>query len=326
MKLDIIVPHYKEPWETCQYLFDSIALQRGMDMEDIKVIIVNDGNDVILDDTLFNKYPFEINYVIKEHAGVSAARNFGLDCSDADYVMFCDIDDGFLNNYGLHLVFSAMQDDPDMVISCFVEEVKNKEGVISIVRHDKDGTFIHGKVYKRDFLVKHNLRFPENITVHEDGCFNTLAIIEAGENLKDIGTPFYLWRWNDNSVVRSDTNLFVMRTYDQLMDGKIYACTELDKRGFIDEFYQMVCKTVFDAYYDHNKDEYNDSDNRKLIKLTETSFKKFYTKFRKAFWECNLNRMAEVAVSCRNTAVSHGMRIERRDIRTWLDYIERKVK
>ena len=325
MKLDLIVPHYKEPWETCKYLFDSIALQRGMDMDDIKVIVVNDGNDVILDDTKFLHYPFRVDYLIKDHAGVSAARNHGLDCSDADYVMFCDIDDGFLNNYGLHLVFSAMQEEPDMVISCFVEEVLNKD-VMSIVRHDKDGTFVHGKVYKREFLEKRNIRFDEDITVHEDGCFNTIAIIEAGDNIKTIGTPFYLWRWNSNSVVRKDTNLFVMRTYDQLMLGKIRACAELEKRGFVDEFYQMVCKTVFDSFYDHNKDEYNDPDNKKLIKLTETSFKRFYTKFRKAFWECNITRMGEVAVACRSTAYTNGMRVERRDIRTWLDYIERKVK
>ena len=117
-----------------------------------------------------------------------------------------------------------------------------------------------------------------------------------------------------------------MRTYDQLMLGKIRACAELEKRGYIDQFYQMVCKTVFDAYYDHNKDEYNDDNNRKLIKLTETSFKQFYTKFRKAFWECNITRMGEVAAACRTTAYTNGMRVERRDIRTWLDYIERKVK
>ena len=99
MTLDLIVPHYKEPWETCRYLFDSIALQRGISFNNIKVIVVNDG-DCLLDESVFSNYPYRIEYLVKEHGGVSAARNYGLDYSEADYVMFCDIDDGFLSNYG----------------------------------------------------------------------------------------------------------------------------------------------------------------------------------------------------------------------------------
>ena len=82
MRLDLIVPHYKEPWETCKYLFDSIALQRGIDMDAIKVIVVNDG-DCLLDEGNFQNYPYKIEYLVKEHGGVSAARNYGLDHSDA---------------------------------------------------------------------------------------------------------------------------------------------------------------------------------------------------------------------------------------------------
>ena len=50
MRLDIVVPHYKEPWEVCHYLFDSLALQRGICFENIKVILVN-----------LSKEPFVIN-------------------------------------------------------------------------------------------------------------------------------------------------------------------------------------------------------------------------------------------------------------------------
>ena len=31
--LTLVVPHYKEPWETGKPLFDSIALQHGIDFE-----------------------------------------------------------------------------------------------------------------------------------------------------------------------------------------------------------------------------------------------------------------------------------------------------
>ena len=52
MTLDIIVPHYHEPWKICKPLFDSIALQRGIKFEDIAVIVVNDGAECALEDYL----------------------------------------------------------------------------------------------------------------------------------------------------------------------------------------------------------------------------------------------------------------------------------
>ena len=156
MTLDLIVPHYKEPWETCKYLFDSIALQRGMDMNDIRVIVVNDGK-ILLDEAVFKGYPFQVEYLVMQHGGVSAARNYGLDHSTADYVMFCDIDDGFLSNYGLHVVFSAMNEGFDLLTSNFIEESKTEKGAPLILPRKDDMTFIHGKVYRRQFLVDNNL-------------------------------------------------------------------------------------------------------------------------------------------------------------------------
>ena len=36
MKLDLIIPHYREPWSVCRYLFDTIAVQRGVLFENIR--------------------------------------------------------------------------------------------------------------------------------------------------------------------------------------------------------------------------------------------------------------------------------------------------
>ena len=44
MLLDIIVPHYKEPWEVGRPLFEMLALQRGVSFSDFRVILVNDGS------------------------------------------------------------------------------------------------------------------------------------------------------------------------------------------------------------------------------------------------------------------------------------------
>ena len=95
MLLQLIITHYKDDQKYVKRLLDSIQLQQDIDFNDIGVMIINDGDEVILDSSLFSEYNFNIDYVIEEWSGVSGARQHGLDRATADYVMFCDGDDLF---------------------------------------------------------------------------------------------------------------------------------------------------------------------------------------------------------------------------------------
>lgn len=323
MKLDIIVPHYKEPWEVCHYLFDSIALQRGLSMNNVRVLVVNDG-DCLIDEKHFEGYPYEIVYLPKEHEGVSAARNYGLDYSDADYVMFCDIDDGFLSNYGLHLVFSAMQEGFDFLCSNFVEETYSANNTMTIVRHDKDLTFMHGKCYRRQFLVDHNLRFDTRLNIHEDGYFNMLVFSVATNKgkAKQIETPFYLWRWNDQSVVRSNRENFVMRTYDSVILSRILLCDELKKRGFTKELRTAVAMTFLNSYYDFQKPAWCLPKNKPIVQKAEKEFRKYYVLYKDIFYDMTNQDIADVAKASRNTAIQNGMLMEQESLKAFLKRIK----
>ena len=319
MRLDIIVPHYREPWEVCKYLFDSIALQRGFSMNNLKVIVVNDG-DCLLDEEKFKNYPYQIEYLVKEHGGVSAARNYGLDHSDADYVMFCDIDDGFLSNYGLHLVFSAMQEGFDYLVSNFVEETYSANSTMTIVRHDKDLTFMHGKAYRRQFLVDHDLRFDPAMTLHEDGYFNMLVFSVATNEGKSrqIETPFYLWRWNDNSVVRTNKENFVLRTYDSVMQTRIGLCDQLKKRGYEKELRTAVAMTFLNSYYDFQKPSWNMDKNKKDVQKAEREFRKFYVRFKSIFFDMTNKEISEIAIAARQNALNNGFLMEGETLKEFL--------
>lgn len=333
-KLDIIVPHYKEPWDFCKYLFDTIAIQRGMLFDNVRVIMVNDGKQA--DSNLTAKdlsaierdYPFQTDVYFKPHEGVSAARNYGLKQSDADYVMFCDADDGFLNSYSLHLVFAAMQEGFDYLISNFVEETFDENSNPMIVNHDQDLTFMHGKVYRRQFLVDHSLRFDEAMTLHEDGYFNMLVYTVAQHEgrIKTIGTPIYLWRWNDESVVRNDRKDFVLRTYESVMQTRIGLCDELKSRGYEEDYRTAVCMTVMNSYYDFQKPRYHVPENAKYVKIAEKAFRQFWMKFNRTFYDLTNAKVCEVAQVARSNAVKNGMLIEQQDLKSFLKHIEYEVK
>ena len=326
MKLDLIVPHYREPWNICKYLFDTIATQRGIPFENIGVIVVNDG-DCLITDTDFTGYPFRVEYLEKPHGGVSAARNYGLDHSTADYVMFCDIDDGFLNNYALHLIFSAMQEGFDYLVANFVEETFTDEGDMTIVPHEKDLTFIHGKVYRRQFLLDHGLRFDERMTLHEDGYFNNIVYATATNEgkVKFTSTPIYLWRWNDDSVVRKERKDFVLRTYDHVMLTRTGICEELKRRGYDAEYRVAVCMTVANSYYDFQKSSYTKPENARYFKAAEKAFRGFWMRYKKVFFDTTNQQIAEIMTIARELACKNGMLFEQMDIKSWLKHIEHEV-
>ena len=172
MLLQILVPQYKETDEVIKPLLDSIKMQQNVDFNDIGVIITNDGSDIFLSEELIRSYPFNIQYFKNEHKGVSATRNFCLDKATANYVMFCDADDLFMNSLGLQLVMNSMRKESlDVITSTFMEELKTDKGMVYIDRQ-QDSVFVHGKIYNRNFLNYEKIRWGDDLLIHEDSYFN----------------------------------------------------------------------------------------------------------------------------------------------------------
>lgn len=126
MKLEILIPQYKETEEIISPLLKSIDIQQNVDLKnEVGVIIVNDGSDILLSDDFLNSFTYPIKYIKKEHSGVSATRNACLDAATADYVMFCDADDMFYNACGLYMIFREMVGDGfNAMTSVFIEETR----------------------------------------------------------------------------------------------------------------------------------------------------------------------------------------------------------
>jgi len=145
-------------------------------MDEIGVIICNDGSDTFLTDSFLQSYPFQIEYYKEPHRGVSGIRNACLDHATADYVMFCDADDMFCNVCGLWIIFREINIGFDSLVSVFMEETRmpdTKEVVYT--NHQMDSTFVHGKVHRRQYLVEKDIRWNNNLTIHEDSYFNILC-------------------------------------------------------------------------------------------------------------------------------------------------------
>lgn len=321
MKLQILIPQYKETDEVIKPLLDSIAIQQSVDMDEIGVIICNDGSDTFLSDTLLNNYPYKIEYHKEPHRGVSATRNACLDYATADYVMFCDADDMFYNACGLWIIFREMETGFDSIVSAFVEESRDpttKEVVY--LNHDMDSTFVHGKVHRRKYLLKSQIRFNDNLTIHEDSYFNILCQ-NLSQNVKYCQTPFYLWKWRDESVCRHDPK-YILKTYNNMLDSNDALVDEFLSRAMSDKamFYSVFM--IFDAYYTMNKPEWINQENQEYRNMTELRFSKYYAKHKDMWLNMPINDKMMISNQVRSRSVMEGMRMEAITIDEWLRHVE----
>ena len=214
-KIQFLVPQYKENEETISFLLDSLESQIHVDKKDIGVIICSDGGEYILNQEFLDKYSYDIQYVICEHRGVSATRNSALILSDAEYVMFCDADDGFVSNIGVYSVVRCLDQNPDSeMLSCKIFVEDNADGVPIFSIGDHNNTFVHGKVFRREYLIEHELFFDERLKIHEDSFFcNIINFFVKNKVFND--NAFYCWRKNPNSV--SNQEYYFVKTIWRLL-------------------------------------------------------------------------------------------------------------
>ena len=207
-KIQFLVPQYKENEEIISFLLDSIESQIYVNKKDIGVIICSDGGEYVLNQEFLDKYSYDIQYVICEHRGVSATRNSALLLSDAEYVMFCDADDGFVSNIGVYSIVRSLDLNPKsemLSTKIFVED--NINGFPEFTIGDHNNTFVHGKVFRREFLINHELFFDERLKIHEDSYFCNIINFYADNKIYN-NNAFYCWRKNPNSV--SNQNIILL--------------------------------------------------------------------------------------------------------------------
>ena len=334
MRLQILIPHYKETAEVIKPLLDSIAIQQNVDFHEVGVIICHDGEEakdfVMTDCTtlvepgkycLLDNYPFEIKQIRQEHKGVSAARNACLDAAKADYVMFCDADDMFFNNCGLWMIFREMEIGFDTLFSVFVEETRRPDTKDpEYINREMDSTFVHGKVHRRRYLLENQIRFNPALTIHEDSYFNILAQ-NLSQNVKYCKTPFYLWKWRDDSVCRHDPK-YILKTYNNMLDSNDALVDEFLRRGMKDKAMFYSGMIVFDAYYLMNKPEWIDQENKAYRDNTEKRFSEYFKKHKDLWDSISDNEKMAISNQVRTRSVMEGMRMESITIGEWLRHIE----
>lgn len=222
--LSIIIPVYnlKEYIPIC---LESIYSQRIRN-DLFEVVIVDDGSK---DDSwnVINHYTQiydNIKAIRQVNAGVSAARNRGVEECSSDYLTFLDADDEF-HPKSLNSIFSLMEKYKDADVFYFQSFIKSSDGKYKRV-NDWDGRYkenvkysskallyknsflnggcVWGCVYSHSFFINNRLTFAEGIVNNEDSIFN-YRLLSKSPVVRFASIPFYLVTEREGSASRSDS-------------------------------------------------------------------------------------------------------------------------
>ena len=199
--IDIIIPAYNSQ-DTIIRTLSSIAMQLNRD--ELKVTIVNDGGkdykDIVkIFSPLLNIQ--EIGY--ETNRGPGYARQYGIDHTDREFIVFIDADDTFYEACSLYHMTKPLKDtSAKLLISPFLQLGKNKEQQVV----PANLVWVFGHVYRRSFLKEHNIQFTPT-RANEDVGFNAMvyniAMHEMGEEGgKVLPLTTYEWHYNEASITR----------------------------------------------------------------------------------------------------------------------------
>ena len=232
-KVSVVVPVYN----TEKYLKQCIESLTSQTLEDIEIIIVDDGSKeecALLCDEL-SKTDDRIKVVHKQNGGLGLARNTGIEVATGEYIGFVDSDDYVNVKMYESLYKAAAKNDADLCLSgmsfvggntfskpgdyiekhCFDKDtVFEKEGikelllgVVGALPHEPEdtryGVSVCKNIFKSALLKGEKIQFfSERKIISEDTLFMT-DYIKCCKKAVGIHGAFYCYRRNDASLSKS---------------------------------------------------------------------------------------------------------------------------
>lgn len=212
-KISVIIPIYN----TAEYLPRCLDSILNNTFKNLEVLCINDGST---DESaaIIERYAIQDARVIavnKANAGVSAARNTGLDMATGDYIAFVDSDDWVHPQYLEILIQYANSENADIVACNFIRVSTFNIAPYVTYTHDKMACkllpfenvvsngflkrLVWGRLFSKELISQ--LRFDTALMWGEDTAFNLSALLNK-ENLRFawVDVPLYFYFSRDTSI------------------------------------------------------------------------------------------------------------------------------
>ncbi|MEV5310202.1 glycosyltransferase family 2 protein [Streptomyces sp. NPDC052610] len=217
---------------------DSVA-EQSIGRESLEIIVVNDGStDGTAKelDRLSGVYPDLLHVLHQENSGgPSAPRNAGLDRARGKFVFFLDADDHLGPEALERMVAMAEANGTDIVLGKMVG-VGGRSAPTSMFRRNQPRTDVFSsrvywtlnpmKLFRRELLERHRLRFPTDLAIGEDQLFVGAAYLHASgiSVVSDYDCLFWVHREDAGNITQrirsSEPRLrFLPRVVDMILEN-----------------------------------------------------------------------------------------------------------
>lgn len=270
--------------------------------EDIKyeILFINDGSEE--NRSKEYKYLCKINpnikYVYKDNGGVSSARNLGLKRAQGKYIFFVDADDCIEGavlkkediNSGVDLILYNIKmyfNSQTKYNIVKLPEISNHPSSKQIVKFSfQDGlmNWVWGKLYLRDFLIKNDCLFDENMINGEDYDFLSNILVKKS-TIKYCDTTIYQYYFtSDSGTMRTK-----LHSKEMLKDAnKMFVIRKqlINLFDFEDKYLSIATNAAVKAYYEVFANSDESADKNKIIKnyLKEIDIKDLSKLNKLKFW------------------------------------------
>ncbi len=308
IKISVIIPVYNVE----EYIEQCVESVVNQTLKEIEIIIVNDGTQ---DNSMKKIEKFlsdkRITVINKENGGLSSARNCGLKIAKGEYISFVDSDD-FIDEMMLEKLYENGE-GKDIIISDVIEynhitqEKKQREIKNEIKKYTKGSYFwkysgfeVCNKIYKRNFLMKNNIKFIEGI-VFEDILFNFYSLFLANKVKYVEGVYYYYRTKRKNSILSTLDDKKNLNAYNKINIGlKDFSLVQLENifsklRAYIWKIYYIteekkIIKRELDSDLINELENRLKKDYEKLDKIEKEILREDLQKIlrNKMFWKINI--------------------------------------
>ena len=248
VKISIIIPIYNEE----KYLRECLMSVMNQTLKDIEIICVNDGStdsskSIIEELAQQDK---RIKAIHKENTGNGNTMNCGLAAATGEYIGIVESDDSVEKNMFEELYALSQKGTVDVIKGNFWDCYDESDGSITkienVERHDLPALAraksvhqipgilwghpsIWSGIYRRDFIVKKQIRFKE---VKGAGWVDNpffFDVITSAETIVWTSTPYYNYRKLNVNSSSTGSNLSI--PFERMIDN----LDVLDKNSCIDE-------------------------------------------------------------------------------------------
>ena len=133
-------------------------------------------------------------YRLNKNMGPGYARQYGIEKSESEYILFMDSDDLLYDCFSVKNLYQIATDTQSDVIVGNMAEINYNEIIKYIVGFD----VLHAKMYKRDFIKNNHISF-QNMYNSEDLSFNNLVLMSMPE-IQYIDEFVYVYIRRENSL------------------------------------------------------------------------------------------------------------------------------